>query len=72
MHQLENIIAKNIPLMMATKTITHLGINFQKFAKPKSSKPQNLGKSKKEHTARYTRFLNAKSQECKNINPSTN
>ena len=33
---------------MVTKTIMHLGINFQKCTKPKLSKPQMYKKTKKE------------------------
>ena len=57
---------------MVTKTIMHLGINFQKYAKPELRKPQNLHKDKKGTSGRHRMFLDAKSQQCKNVNYSTN
>ena len=57
---------------MVTKTIMHLGINFQKYAKPELRKPQNLHKDKKGTSGRHRMFLDAKSHQCKNVNYSTN
>ena len=56
---------------MVTKTIMHLGINFQKCTKPKLSKPQNVQKDKKRTSGRHSMLLDAKSQQCKNVNYST-
>ena len=68
----ERVECPKISCAMVTNTIMRLGINFQKCAKPELRTPQNLHKDKKGTSGRHRMFLDAKSQQCKNVSYSTN